>query len=110
MVMIFQSKKALEFLLKNGFVYTLRLKRKRTGRDWITDRRGGKKIADVNIEFVSVIRANNINDLEKYVPYSGFKSLDEWLIEAFKLNGSLPLYLYKVKLEERVGDLERGCC
>lgn len=98
MVIIFKNKKARDFLLRKGFVYTLRPKRKRVGRDWLTDKRGGKKIAEVKIEFIKMITKDNIEDLKEYAPYSGFESLDEWLKEAYKLNGSLPLALYRVIL------------
>jgi len=100
MVTICKSKKALEFLLTNGFVYTLRKNKKKVGKDWITDKRGGKKIENVYIDFIKEITEENINELEKYVRYSGFSSVKEWLEEAKRLNGDFPYYLNKVSLED----------
>jgi len=117
MVMIFKSKKALNFLLTHGEVYTLRPKRRKEGRDWITDRRGGKKIANVEVELVAFIDLeknyaetyryiNTIFNCAKdllgnYVEKSGFQSVGEWLSEGRRIyKGSLPNqpYLYHVRL------------
>ena len=76
MVIIFQSEKPRRFLLENGIVFTFRLhRRKSVGRDWMTDRRGGRKIADVYVEEVGLF---NSLKLDPYVPYSGFASVEEW--------------------------------
>jgi len=102
MVMIFSSDKARSFLLEHGRVYTFRKnRRKRVGRDWITDRRGGRKIADVTIEEEAPVF--HLNTLRKYVGESGFQTVDEWIEEIRRLNGGkLPTagYLYKVTLIE----------
>ena len=76
MVIIFQSEKPRRFLLKNGVVFTFRLHRREpVGRDWMTDKRGGRKIADVEVEEVGYF---NSLDLDPYVAYSGFSSVEEW--------------------------------
>lgn len=101
MVMIFQSNKARGFLLRTGFVYTFRTKkRKEMGRDWINEKRGGKKIANVFI--LKIKEINDIDDLERYVPQTGFDSLKEWKDEITNMNGGkLPdsgyLYLVQVR-------------
>jgi len=103
MVMIFQSEKARRFLLQNGVVFTFRVHRRlMTGEDWITDKRGGRKIGDVQVEEEGVF---DPSDLSIYVAYSGFNSLEEWHEEIKQiLNGHrLPSegWLYKVSLEEK---------
>lgn len=97
--MIFQSEKARRFLLENGVVFTFRAKRrKKLGEDWIADRRGGHKIADVLVEEEGMFRPQ---ELGLYVEYSGFSTLEEWIEEMKRLNGGmLPSegWLYKVTL------------
>ena len=99
MVMIFQSEKARRFLLENGVVFTFRAKRrKKLGRDWITDRRGGHKIADILVEEEGKFKPQ---ELDLNVEYSGFNTLEEWIGEIKRLNGGrLPSegWLYKVTL------------
>lgn len=99
MVIIFQSEKARSFLLENGFVYTFRVhRRKRTGRDWMTDKRGGRKIADVFIEEIGCFRPTG---LLPYVEYSGFDSYREWQEEIVALNRNVYPnrgWLYKITL------------
>lgn len=102
MVMIFNSEKARGSLLENGVVFTFRARRrKRVGDDWITDKRGHPKIADVFIEEVG-----NVDPyaLGVSVEYSGFESLKEWFDEIKRLNkGTLPQkgWLYKVSTSIR---------
>lgn len=97
--MIFQSEKARDFLLANGIVYTFRVhRRKHTGKDWMTDKRGGRKIADIFIEEIGELRPTR---LVQYVKHSGFHSYAEWITEIVKLNkGVRPNrgWLYKVTL------------
>ena len=99
MVMIFKSEKARRFLLENGVVFSFRSKRrKKLGRDWITDRRGGHKIADALVEEEGKFK---LQDLGLYVEYSGFSTLEEWIAEIRRLNrGKLPAegWLYKIAL------------
>jgi len=92
-VMIFKSEKALKYLLERGVVYTVRpQRRKREGRVWITNRRGGRKIA--NGYAILVAEIASFSELEKYLPayvkHSGFSSIAEWIDEIKKLNSKLP--------------------
>jgi hypothetical protein len=91
MVIIFSSEKARKQLLEKGIVATFRAHRKlKTGRDWATDKREGKKLADVIILEVGRF---DPRDLKNYVYNSGFDSLDEWLLEIIKLNkGRIPIF------------------
>lgn len=101
--MAFQSSKARAFLLRTGFVYTFRKKKrkKEMGRDWISEKRGGKKIANVFI--LKIKEINDMDDLERYVPQTGFDSLKEWKDEITNMNGGkLPNsgYLYLVQIRK----------
>ena len=109
MVLIFKSKKALDFLLKHGEVITFRLHERKAGKDWITDRRGGKKIADVEVVLLEETKTpHDFNKFQQYVDKSGFDSIEEWLSEIIKLNPACKLrdaetgYFYLVKLLHRV--------
>ena len=123
--MYFKSKKALEYLLRNGFVYTLReSRRKKLGNDWIKESRKGNKIADVYIEEIGLIRFETISEkvsmksrvveytdlsqIEPYVQHSGFSSAEEWIEEYWKLAGwRTPFaWLYKVTLREKLKPVE----
>ena len=100
MVIIFQSEKPRRFLLENGIVFTFRVHRRlMMGKDWITDKRGGRKIANVIVETEG---AFSPADLGTYVTYSGFDSLEEWHEEIKRILNwnKLPLegWLYKVSL------------
>lgn len=131
MVMYFKSEKALEFLLKNGVVYTLRSKRKKIiGWDWIKTSRNGRKVADVFVEEVGrvtfpgcygiakerlpikkrTVDYTDTSQIEPYVEYSGFSSAKEWLEEYWELVGDrIPFaWLYKVTLLEDGGYEQSG--
>ena len=101
--MIFSSKKALEQLRTMGEVVTFRLKeRKILGDDWVTNRRGGKKLYDVfvDVEEEGIIPA----DLGDYIENSGFKSLKEWINEIKRLhkcNEQTKGFLYYVCLQHK---------
>jgi len=59
--MYFKSGKALNHLLKHGFVYTLREeRRKKLGNDWIKTSRKGEKVADVFVEEIGLIHLRTI--------------------------------------------------
>jgi hypothetical protein len=81
MVMIFAVKKVRDFLLENGKVYTVRDHKHKVGRDWITDRRGGRKLRDVDITEVASFDAetDGVGILGKYVQMSGFTSVADWV-------------------------------
>ena len=118
MVLIFKSSKALSYLLNHGCVYTLRAKKRREGRDWVTNKRGGKKIANVLIKYVGEVKISETGStvltkcgvrlLEEYVCRSGFWSEEEWLNEVRKLNGTLPdrAHLYFVCLADSIAESE----
>ena len=124
-VIIFSSEKALRQLLYHGKVVTLR-KERREGAGWVTDRRGGRKIADVTIEkigklffeggqpYIEITKTPALlgwifdefergdrPHLDYFVPMSGFDSSEEWLEELKKQHrGKIPedLYLYEVEI------------
>jgi len=108
MVMIFSSPKALKHLLDKGEVYTFRTHKRKSKkkRDWVTDRRLGKKICDVEIEFVTKI--NGAIALTPYTEQSGFDSTTDWFCEIKRLNRKdvaiqaniITGYLYHVKKKE----------
>lgn len=96
MVISFQSKGPRNRLLKKGFVFTVRLKRrKRTGHDWMNFRRGGSKIANVLIFELAQISHNSrmcyLEQLAPFTSWSGFLLADEWITEIVRLNrGKFP--------------------
>jgi hypothetical protein len=96
MVMIFQVQEARDQLLKEGIVCTFRKKQHKEGKDWATDKRCGKKIADITIEKLFVVECPE--DLRNYADQSGFKSAVEWWVRIQQKYGKDPLpgYLYKV--------------
>jgi hypothetical protein len=87
MVIWFNVKKARDFLLKNGYVYTLRPRKRREGKDVLMYGGFGKK-GYVNVKFVKEIL--DWDELNRYVYESGFRNVDEWVREA---KGSRFLYL-----------------
>ena len=107
-VISFSIKEARDQLMNNGIVYTFRWNlRKRTGKDWAQVKRGTKKIADVHIEEIGLVKT--IPDLKPYVGESGFDSLMTWrkaIMSTYKPSLMLPGgYLYKVTLVSK-----EHCC
>ena len=100
----FSVQEARNQLLKEGIVYTFRWKRrKKTGKDWATDKRNNPKIADVYIEEIGRVRAN-WNDLEMYATQSGFKDAIQWYLQIQKMphkGGLLWGWLYKVTIRSK---------
>ena len=88
----FNVKEARKHLLRRGFVYTLRPRRRRTGRDVLLYGDYRKK-GTVFVEFVKEVTDDR--ELAKYVGFSGFRSVEEWRSKA---KGGR--YLYKVILLE----------
>ena len=79
--MSFMIEEARRHLEKHGFVYTLRpFKRKHVSKDWYNLHRGGKKMGDINVKFIRKIRSTE--ELQAFVYYSGFKTLENWLKKA----------------------------
>lgn len=98
MVIIFKSEKALNHLLNKGRVYTFRLKRRKVGRDWVTDRRGGCKICDVVVTPLATV--TDVKELIPYVDGSGFDHIWDWVYEIKRLNLKAPKirgYVYEVR-------------
>ena len=101
MVISFMVKEAREQLEKHEIVYTLRPQFRKTGKNWYNHSRGGPKKGDVNIQFIGYYGYTELlsgfrdrtPDLEPFVKYSGFNSLEDWLKKAKKSR-----YLYKVEL------------
>jgi len=98
LVMLFVNEKACSRLLTKGSVVTFRHQHHRVGRDWFTDKRGGKKIADIDIEQIG--RVYRAQDLAPYLVESGFESLEDWLKAIERLTGHKypDGFLYRVRL------------
>lgn len=90
MVMWFNVKEAREFLLKEKFVYTLRPKKRREGRDMLSWEGFGKKGIGM-VKFVKEIVDDG--ELEKFVKWSGFESVRAWREKAGDSK-----FLYRVDL------------
>lgn len=99
-MIFFNVQQVREFLLKNGFVYTLR-KSRRIGNDLAVYGSYYKqtKIGKCKIQLEATYPIGSEIDLSsEHVKYSSFKSAEEWFNLAKKLcKGELP-YLYKVTL------------
>lgn len=115
MVMIFANEKVREYLLEHGMVYTYRKNHPKTstgiraqvGRDWATDKRGGKKMADIFITVMEAIDSKNMSQvLRKYARDSGFYeritqlAINEWAGAIRLLNPFAPRagWIYKVEV------------
>ena len=111
-VIYFKSKKALDYLLKNGEVYTIRPRKRSEGLAYVKTSKKGRKLAEVEVKYVGEVVLTAPDDewyvadgayakgkLEEFVDKSGFNSVEEWLEEVRKLNGGkLPdrMFLYHV--------------
>jgi len=116
MVIIFSNEKARNQLLNEGFVYTFRKNRRKQFEkmlkhrqrqgiavtDWATDKRLGKKIANVIINEYGPHRLEepgpySLDDLAPYTQWSGFNSLEEWKEAILEFSPGLEKgWLYKV--------------
>jgi hypothetical protein len=90
MPIFFNVHEAREYLLDNGYVYTLRTKRPPKAQ--VDHARWGSyyRFSDlglVKIEFVMEVRDRH--DLEPYVKESGFKTVNEWFTAAAPLARNL---------------------
>ena len=97
MVMLFMNEHVRSQLLQHGEVVTFRRRRHREGGDWATDRRCGKKICSIEVEFLCEV--NKVEDLAPYVEKSGFPHLWDWVaaIRKFIDEDKFRGYLYHVK-------------
>jgi len=77
MVMLFMNARVRNLLLSKGYVYTFRVKRHKTGKDWATEKRTGKKLCNIRIQDERPIL--DASQLQQFVSASGFKTLEEWV-------------------------------
>jgi len=97
--MIFRNKKALEQLLKNGVVATMRTYRYKEGIKIL-----------INGEYIGIVERvvpNNTETQKKYVNISGFSSVDEWKKTAEELHGRTPLFIVVVRLVKSKKTIKR---
>ena len=102
LVISFLNEGVLKYFLSEGEVYTFRLRRRlQTGNTWMNDRRGGFKVADVDVKEIGSFR---VWDLRPFVDKSSFKTLASWYMAISNLHGSRDVsmntrgWLYKVML------------
>ena len=69
--MSFEVKEVREFLIRNGFVYSVRSYRRRNGFVFV------ERVGLCYRKFVRFVECEE--DLEKYVKWSGFENVDEWV-------------------------------
>jgi hypothetical protein len=102
MVIIFSHPKARNYLLTHGLVYTIRknLRKHVQCKDWMTDKRTGKKICTVWVDDPLELDTVDEHCLPEYfVRNSGFDSMTEWLKAMQRLNQGKMLksgWLYRV--------------
>ena len=90
--MQFKSERALNFLLTNGGVVTMRN----------YDYKVGRKVK-INRKYNGWIIGKILNSRairEECYDLSGFDTIEEWEQEAIKLHGKLPKYIYIVVTDE----------
>jgi len=122
MVLYIKHPDVLNYLLENEFVYTLRKNRRKVGKDWVTKYAGCDKVADVEVKLIGPVRIDGESaivenwiiepswtdkvkhDLNRFVKWSGFKSVEDWL-KAFRVFAGKNVkeaWLYRVKLLNEV--------
>lgn len=118
--MIFAHPRVRAHLLEKGIVYSFRKDhpktsdgvRKQIGDDWATDKRGGKKIADIHITPVDRLDSPpDIQILAKYARESGFypssipgktdSAMSAWVHAIKELNKDKPIHGWIYKVEVR---------
>jgi len=121
-VMIFAHPQVRAYLLAHGLVYTFRKNhpktadgiRPQTGKDWATNKRHGKKIADIWVTPMEPIDSLNMGQvLTKYVRESGFYAghgrvdyaVVAWAQAINSLNPDEPTqgWIYQVEVREAEG-------
>ena len=122
MVMIFNHPQVRAYLLAHGLVYTFRKHhpktadgiRPQTGKAWATNKRTGKKIADILVTPIEPIDSLNMGRiLTKYVRESGFYAghgrvdyaVVAWAQAINSLNPDEPTqgWIYQVDVREAEG-------
>lgn len=102
MVIIFMNEKARNQLLNKGIVYTIRHIRKIEGVDWMTDKRGGKKICNVRISYCANGNYKELfNIAPNYINETGFDTIEEW-INILMVLGKLKHYTFWLYRVEKV--------
>ena len=100
----FNSLRARDFLLRNGYVYTLRYWQREDSFE-TTAVGGGEPIGRVRVTYVTEVPLTNMDRtrevLGRYVNESGFGSVEEWVGEFRRLNRGRRVrtaHLYRVVL------------
>ncbi|RLF90990.1 hypothetical protein DRN43_00670 [Thermococci archaeon] len=99
----FNVKEALDFLLEKGLVYTMRPNKKEEGMVTIMTSVGGKrrKVGKGFLRLIGEFESTEqlLEESEHLLPFTGFKTLEEWKDHASE--GSR--FLYRVDLLEKYG-------
>lgn len=87
-VIYFKSEKPYRQLVEKGYVFTFRLKKRRTGYAWVKRSRKGEKKFLVYVELFDELKEGEDIQLflHRYVSNSGFLTVTEWLNEIMKIN------------------------
>lgn len=91
--MIFRHPKAVEQLLKNRVVATMRNYKYEVGRRVLIKTHRGVFYGRI----IDVV-PNTPENILKFYKISGFGTPEEWLMEAIKLHGRLPKYIVIVQM------------
>ena len=92
----FNVQEVYDFLMKHGWVFTLREYPKFT--QYCQAKHRGKVFADVKVTMITAINEETKYLLNDYVEDSGLHTVDEWWNLAVKLHkGESNLYLFKVE-------------
>lgn len=92
-MIFFNVKEARTQLLRDGVVYTLRPKLRRSGRDLAVygSYFKNERLGSVMVSFKRKIESPD--ELTEYLPWSGFAKMEDWLAKA---KGSV--FLYEVRI------------
>lgn len=103
MPIYFNNEKARGYLLNMGYVYTARTKRKEEGVTAALRKEKGVqvKFASVHCKMIDESFDSHKAILGKYVEYSGFETVEEWLLAIVRLDKRhrLPRYLQIWRVE-----------
>jgi len=91
--MIFRHPKAVQQLLKNGVVATMRSYKYEANRKVLI-----KTPEGVFYGVIIDVAPNTPENRAKFYRLSGFDSPDEWLLEAVKLHKRIPRYIVIVQI------------